>query len=94
MTKRKDGYMKNGKPITGEAIEAFVREAESGYSEEQLSTARRGRGRPRLGGDKKSVESVRLGSSLKSEAEQRAQAEGISVSEVIRSALAQYLRSA
>jgi hypothetical protein len=31
---------------------------------------------------------------LKSEAEQRAQAEGISVSEVIRRALAQYLHGA
>jgi hypothetical protein len=94
MTKPINGYMKNGEPITEEAIEAFVREAESGYTEEQISTARRGRGRPRLGGDKKSVESVRLGSSLKSEAEQRALVEGISVSEVIRRALAQYLHGA
>src|ERR1700731_3045084 len=37
--------------------------------------------------DKKAVESVRLGPSLKSEAEQRALADGISVSEVIRRAL-------
>jgi len=88
------GYLKNYEPITEEAIGTFVREAESGYTEEQLVTARRGRGRPRLGDDKKFVESVRLGSSLKSEAEQRATAEGISVSEVIRRALAQYLHSA
>jgi hypothetical protein len=94
MAKHIYGYMKNGEPITEEAIEAFVRKAENGYTDGELSTARRGRGRPRLGGDKKSVESVRLGSSLKSEAEQRAQAEGISVSEVIRRALAQYLHSA
>lgn len=94
MTKRIYGYVKNGEPISEEAIEAFVREAENGYTGEQLSTARRGRGRPRLGADKKSVESVRLGSSLKSAAEQRAQADGISVSEVIRRALAQYLHGA
>jgi len=94
MTKRIYGDTKNGEPITEEAIEAFVGEAENGYTGEQLSTARRGRGRPRLGADKKSVESVRLGSSLKSAAEQRAQAEGISVSEVIRRALAQYLHGA
>jgi len=86
--------MKNGEPITAEAIETFVREAENGYTEEQFLTARRERGRPRLGADKKSVESVRLGSSLKSEVEQRAVAEGISVSEVIRRALAQYLHRA
>lgn len=94
MTKRIYGYMKSGEAITEEVIEAFVQEAENGYTQEQLSTARRGRGRPRLGGDKKGVESVRLGSTLKSEAEQRAQAEGISVSEVIRRALARYLHSA
>ncbi len=44
--------------------------------------------------DKKSVESLRLGASLKSEAERRAQADGISASEVIRRALEHYLRSA
>jgi len=94
MTRRIYGYTKSGEPITEDAINAFVREAENGYSEEQLVTARRGRGRPRLGGDKKSVESVRLGSTLKSEAEERAQADGVSVSEVIRRALKQYLHSA
>ena len=94
MTKRLYGYMKSGEPITEEAIQGFVQEAENGYTQDQFSTARRGRGRPRLDGDKKGVESVRLGSTLKSEAEQRAQAEGISVSEVIRRALAQYLHSA
>lgn len=88
------GYLKNHEPITEEVIGAFVREAENGYSEEKLLTARRGPGRPRLGGDRKSVESVRLGSSLKSEAEQRALADGINVSEVIRRALKQYLHSA
>ena len=94
MTKRIYGYMKSGEPITDESIEAFALEAENGFSEEMLLAARRGRGRPRLGSDKKSVESVRLGTSLKSEAEKRAEADGISVSEVIRRALEQYLRSA
>lgn len=94
MTNRIYGYMKSGEPITDASIKIFALEAENGYSEETLLTARRGRGRPRLGGDKKSVESVRLGSSLKSEAEQRALADGISVSEVIRRALTQYLHSA
>lgn len=94
MTKRIYGYLKSGESITYESIEAFALEAENGYSEEILLTARRGRGRPRLGSDKKSVESVRLGASLKSEAVRRAQADGISVSEVLRRALEQYLRSA
>jgi Ribbon-helix-helix protein, copG family len=86
--------MKSGQPITDEPIKVFALEAQNGYSEEKLLTARRGRGRPRLGVDKKSVDSVRLGPSLKSEAEQRALADGISVSEVIRRALKQYLHSA
>jgi hypothetical protein len=49
---------------------------------------------PRFGGDKKVDEFVRLGSTMKFEAEQRAQTEGISVSEVISRALAQYLHGA
>jgi hypothetical protein len=52
MAKRLLGVMKNGEPITEEVIEAIVQEAENGYTEEQLSTTRRGRGRPRLDGDK------------------------------------------
>lgn len=94
MTVRNDGYKKSDEPITDDSIEAFALETENGDRAETLLVARRGRGRPRLAGEKKSVESVRLGSSLKSEAEQRAQADGISVSEVIRRALEQYLRSA
>jgi len=94
MTKRIYGYTKSGEPIPDESIRTFALEAENGYSAEKLLTARRGRGRPRLGDEKKSVESVRLGSSLKSQAEQRAQADGTSISEVIRRALMQYLHSA
>ena len=65
-----DLLVKNGESITEEVIEAFVHEAENGYTREQFSMARRGRGRLRLGGDKKGVASVRLGATLKSEARQ------------------------
>ena len=68
-----------GESITEEAIEASLLESEIGDTAERLSATRRARRRPRLGGDKKAHESVRLGSVLKSEAQQRAQAEGISV---------------
>ena len=93
MTRRVDGYMSGGEPITGEAIEFLVQEAENGFTEDQLSTTRRGRGRSPLGGEEETVESVRWGSALKSRAEQRAQAGGISVSEVIRRAIEKYLYS-
>ena len=39
-------YTKSGEPSTEEAIEAFVRQAEDGYAQEQRSTARRGRSPP------------------------------------------------
>ena len=48
MTKRIHGYLKSGEPLTDELIEVFEREAENGFSEEMIITARGGR--PRLGG--------------------------------------------
>ena len=83
----------NGEPIFEGAIEVSVQEVENAHTHLRLLTTRRGRGRARLGGDKKGVESVRLGPTLKSEAQQRAPAEGISMLEVVRRALAQYLHS-
>jgi hypothetical protein len=94
MSKRTYGHTKEGKPIDEEMIESFVDEAERGYNAQQLRDKPRGRGRPPLGGAAKVVESVRLEPDLRAEAEERAAAEGMSTSELIRRALREYLRSA
>lgn len=94
MSGRLYGHTKNGKPITDEMIEELADEAERGYEPEQLERQRRGPGRPPLGEAAKLVESVRLEPALRVETAQRAAADGVSVSEVIRRALREYLRSA
>jgi predicted HicB family RNase H-like nuclease len=94
MPKRIYGHTKSGKPIDDEIIETLAEEAERGYTAEQLRDRPRGRGRPPLGAVAKTVESVRLDPALRDEAARRADADGISVSEVIRRALRAYLTSA
>lgn len=94
MSKRTYGHTKNGKPIDDEMIEHFADEAERGYDAQQLRDKPRGRGRPPLGEAAKVVESVRLEPDLRAEAEERAAAEGVTTSELIRRALREYLRSA
>jgi len=94
MTDKNYGKTKDGAPITDDMIQRFVDEAERGYSPEQLAGKRRGRGRPPLGDAAKTVGSVRLDSALREEAERRAEDDGITVSEVVRRALREYLRSA
>lgn len=86
------GRTKSGEPIDDEMINRFADEAERGYDVGQLQGHRRGRGRPPLGGATKAVESVRLDPELKAEMTRRAAVEGVTVSEVIRRALRQYLR--
>ncbi len=88
------GHTNNGEPITDEVIERLADEAERGYEPGQLRKARRGPGRPPLGVAAKAVESVRLEPGLRAAAEQRAEAEGTTISEVIRRALRKYLESA
>ncbi len=88
------GHTKSGEPITDEMIERFAEEAERGYEPGQLKGRRRGPGRPPLGDAAKSVESVRLEPELRDEVARRAQTEGVTVSELIRRALRQYLKSA
>ncbi len=87
------GHTKSGEPITDEMIERFAEEAERGYEPGQLQGRRRGPGRPPLGDAAKSVESVRLEPELRDEVARRAQTEGVTVSELIRRALRQYLKS-
>jgi hypothetical protein len=88
------GHTADGQPITDDVIEALADEAERGYEPGQLQGRRRGPGRPPLGEAAKTVESVRLDPALRAEVAQRAADEGTSVSEVIRKALREYLRSA
>jgi hypothetical protein len=91
MTKKVYGYTKSGAPINDELIEKFVEEAEQGYENGQLQDRPRGRGRPPLGDAAKVVRSLRLDPTLRKEAESRASAEGVSVSELVRRALREYL---
>jgi hypothetical protein len=75
-------------------IERMAHEAERGYEPTDVGGKPRGRGRPALGDAAKVVESVRLDPALRDETELRASAAGVTVSEIIRRALREYLRSA
>lgn len=94
MTKRTRGHTDKGAPIDDEMIAALIDEAEAGFDPDQLHARRRGRGRPPLGKAARTVESVRLESDIREAMSQRAAADGVTVSEVIRRALREYLRSA
>ncbi|HEY5198527.1 MAG TPA: hypothetical protein VIJ51_16010 [Solirubrobacteraceae bacterium] len=86
------GRTKCGQVIDDKMIEALAAEAERGYEPGQLAERRRGPGRPSLGEAAKTVESVRLDQDLRVETAQRAVTDGVTVSEVIRRALRQYLQ--
>lgn len=88
------GYTKTGEPITDEMIEELADEAERGYTPGQLQEHQRGPDRPPLGAAAKAVESVRLEPALQAETAQRAETDGVTVSEVIRRALREYLHPA
>jgi hypothetical protein len=94
MVERVYGHTKSGEPITDEMIEQLADEAERGYEPGQLRDRPRGPGRPPLGEAAKMAESVRLEPSLRDAAARRAESEGTTISEVIRRALREYLRSA
>ena len=82
----------DGTPIPDTDIEELADEAERGYDVDELLRRRRG-GRPPLGSAAASVESVRLDPELKRALLLRAAQEHISVSEVIRRALGEYLQA-
>lgn len=84
--------MADGTPITDEMIETIADEAERGYDVEEI-LRRRGGGRPSMGSAASSVESVRLDPELKRDLLLRATEEGVSVSEVIRRAIGEYLHA-
>jgi hypothetical protein len=93
MTKRTYGHTKSGTPITDKMLEQLADEAERGYDIDQLVARRGKRGRPRLGTEPSSVESVRLDPELKELLTRRAEDEGVPVSEVIREALREHLKA-
>ena len=92
MNKKVYGYTKSGKAIDNEMIEKFVEEAEQGYVG-RLDNRKRGRGRPPLGDAAKVVGSLRLDPILREKAEIRANEEGVSISEIQRRALKEYLNA-
>lgn len=85
------GSSADGTPITDETVELMADEAERGYEIQEI--LRRRGGRPPMGSSASSVESVRLDPELKRDLLLRAAEERISVSEVIRRAIGQYLRA-
>jgi len=89
------GTRSDGTPITDEMVEALAEEAEQGYDVDQILLRRQpGQpGRPLLGSSAASVESVRLDPELKRDLLLRAAREQVSVSELIRQALRQYLHA-
>lgn len=93
MTKRIYGHTKSGTPITDDLIEELAEEAEAGYDVDEIIARRGKRGRPRLGTEPSTVESVRLDPELKERLLRRAEDEGVSASEVIRDALRQHLEA-
>jgi len=93
MTKRIYGHTKSGTPITDDLIEELAEEAEAGYDVDEIIARRGKRGRPRLGTEPSTVESVRLDPDLKERLLRRAEDEGVSASEVIRDALRQHLEA-
>ena len=94
MTAEHHGHTKSGAPLTDELIEKLADEAEAGYDIEEMLGRRGKRGRPALGSGPSTVESVRLDPELKERLAQRAEADGMPVSEVIREALRHHLDAA
>ncbi len=93
MNKRTHGRTKSGTLVTDELVEQLAAEAERGYDVDKLIARRGNRGRPRLGSEPSTVESVRLDPELKALLIRRAEDEGVPVSEVIREALRHHLRT-
>lgn len=86
------GHTEDGTPITDAMVEVMADEAERGYDVENILRRRRG-GRSPMGSAASSVESMRLDPELKRDLLLRAAEEHISVSEVIRRAIGQYLQA-
>ena len=72
-------------------IEEMANQAEEGYGVDEI--LRRRGGRPAMGSAPSNVESVRLSPELKRDLLERAAQQGVSLSEAIRAALQEYVRS-
>jgi predicted HicB family RNase H-like nuclease len=84
------GKTKSGTPITEELVAELAREAEAGYD---LTRARRVGRRSLAGGDGKSPRlNVRLTAELYDRASTRARNEGVTLSELARDAISEYVR--
>lgn len=94
MTAEHHGHTRSGTPLTDELIETLADEAEAGYDVDEILGRRAKRGRPALGSGPSTVESVRLDPELKERLAQRAEKDGVPVSEVIRDALRHHLDAA
>ncbi len=86
------GTKADGTPITDAMVEEMADEAESGFDVAQI-LRRRQQGRPAMGSAASSVESVRLDPELKRDLLLRAAEDHVSVSEIIRLAVRQYLHA-
>src|SRR5882757_8422067 len=82
----------NPLPTTAADVNQLADEAERGYDVEQVIARRRG-GRPPLGAEAGTVESVRLDPDLKRDLLLRAARDHTSVSDVIRRAIGEYLHA-
>lgn len=82
---------KTTKKLTQAKVERPGDEAEAGYDVDERIARRGKRGRPTLGSPPASVESVPLDPERRDELAWRADAEGVSTSDLIRRALRDYL---
>jgi len=86
------GTRQDGSAVTEDDLEALAEEAERGYDVDDLLRRRQG-GRRAMGSGPAEVESVRLDPELKRDLLLRAAKDGVSVSEVIRQALRDYVKA-
>ncbi len=91
MSKRTYGHTSSGQDIDDDLVDVLAKEAAEGYDVEAIIARRGRRGRPPIGSARSTVESVRLDPELKAQLVERAQHDGVAVSEVIRRALREHL---
>lgn len=94
MTKRRvSGHAMSGREIDKKLLSQVAEEAEAGYDVDVLLSRRGRRGRPSLHVGESSVESFRIDEELRTALARRAEAEGVSVSELLRRAVREYLKA-
>ena len=84
------GRSKTGVELTDEVLQRMAQEAEAGLDPAKL---RRRPGRPSMGSGPADAVPVRLDPELRRAVDERAEAENVTVSEVIREALRRYLKA-